>query len=98
MHKLVELAHISLYGLLIIIVFTGFMIVASDSRSLDILGLFSLPANWVIIEKQETLMGDWHRWLAYLLAALVTLHVLAALKHHCIDKDNTLRRMLQGVK
>ena len=32
--------------------------------------------------------------LAWTLFALVLLHIAAALKHHFIDKDNVLRRML----
>ncbi len=35
-----------------------------------------------------------HYYLGYLMTALVLLHVLAAVKHHFIDKDNTLRNML----
>ena len=35
-----------------------------------------------------------HRMLAYLLSALVALHILAVLKHHFVDKDNSLRKML----
>jgi cytochrome b561 len=34
-----------------------------------------------------------HHWLAYALAALVALHVAAALKHQFIDRDGLLRRM-----
>jgi Cytochrome B561 len=35
-----------------------------------------------------------HELVAYLFTALLVLHVLAALKHHFLDKDNTLKRML----
>jgi|TARA_B110000116_G_C16783995_1_gene559866 cytochrome b561 len=35
-----------------------------------------------------------HRMLAYLCSALVALHITAALKHHFVDKDNSLRKML----
>lgn len=38
----------------------------------------------------------WHGWLAYALAALVVLHVAAALKHHFIDRDGLLARMAFG--
>ena len=34
-----------------------------------------------------------HRVLTYSLAALVVLHVLAALKHHVLDRDGLLSRM-----
>jgi cytochrome b561 len=35
-----------------------------------------------------------HEALFLALAAIVTVHALAALKHHYLDRDNTLRRML----
>lgn len=35
-----------------------------------------------------------HLVLAWVLISLVSLHILAALKHHIIDKDNVLKRML----
>lgn len=37
-----------------------------------------------------------HLILAWVLITLVSLHILAALKHHFIDKDNVLKRMLPG--
>lgn len=38
----------------------------------------------------------WHRALVWLLAGALTVHVAGALKHHLIDRDATLRRMLPG--
>ncbi len=35
-----------------------------------------------------------HRYLGYALSILICLHVAVVLKHHFIDKDDTLRRML----
>lgn len=35
-----------------------------------------------------------HSYAGYLLIAVVSLHLLGALKHHFIDRDATLRRML----
>ena len=37
-----------------------------------------------------------HRSLNYLLAAIVTIHVAAALKHQFVDRDGVLDRMLHG--
>ena len=35
-----------------------------------------------------------HKYLGYLLAATVSLHIFAVLKHHVLDRDGTLWRML----
>jgi cytochrome b561 len=37
-----------------------------------------------------------HKSLNYTLAAVVTLHIAAALKHHFVDRDDVLVRMLPG--
>jgi cytochrome b561 len=37
-----------------------------------------------------------HLYLAWTLIVLAALHALAALKHHFIDRDPTLMRMLGG--
>jgi cytochrome b561 len=39
-----------------------------------------------------------HIWLNYTLLALVIVHVLAALKHHFIDRDGLLARMIPFLK
>lgn len=35
-----------------------------------------------------------HKYIGYVLLALIALHILAALKHHYKDRDNILKRML----
>jgi cytochrome b561 len=42
----------------------------------------------------EDIAGKVHWFLALLLIGLVALHTLAALKHHFIDRDWTLKKML----
>ena len=37
-----------------------------------------------------------HQYLGYLLAIVVLAHLIAALKHHFLDRDDTLSRMLTG--
>jgi cytochrome b561 len=57
------------------------------------LGKFRLPD---LVEKNRELgktLLEVHEVLGWILVGLVVIHVLAALKHHFIDKDATLRRM-----
>lgn len=35
-----------------------------------------------------------HGWGDYLIIGAVVLHIVGALKHHLIERDGTLRRML----
>lgn len=47
-------------------------------------------------EQRGEFWEDLHEVLAFALVALVALHILAALNHHFIDRDNVLRSMLPG--
>jgi cytochrome b561 len=73
---------------------SGYLISTADGRGIDVFGLFSLPATLSGVENQEDIAGKVHQSLAFILVALVVLHALAALKHHFLDRDATLKRML----
>ena len=87
-------AHLALYGLLIVIVCSGYLISTADGSSISVFEWFAVPATITSIPEQEDVAGFVHEYLAYALIALVVLHAAAALKHHFFDKDDTLRRML----
>ncbi|KGL57762.1 cytochrome B561 [Pantoea ananatis] len=88
------LAHGLLYGLLIAILFSGYLISTADGKPVSVFGWFSLPAVLTGAGEQADLAGDIHLWLAWSIVILSVLHGLAALKHHFIDRDITLKRML----
>lgn len=89
-----KVIHKVLYLLIFIIMLAGYLISTADGRGIEIFEVITIPAFGSIIENQEDIAGLVHQWLAYLLMLLVALHALAALKHHFIDKDNTLNRMI----
>jgi cytochrome b561 len=86
--------HHLLYLLIFAVPLSGYFYTLATGFPVVYFGLFQLP---VLIAKDpalaETLKGV-HYWLNMLLAALVALHVLAALTHQLIDRDGTMRRML----
>ena len=86
------------HGILLIlplfVMFSGYLISTADGSSIDVFSLFEVPAIISNIEGQEDVAGDVHFVLAVILVAIAALHMLAALKHHFIDRDATLRRML----
>lgn len=88
------LAHIALYLLLFAIVISGYLISTADGQPISVFGLFEVPATLTDAGAQADLAGNLHLWLAWSVVVLSVLHALAALKHHFIDKDDTLRRML----
>ena len=92
-----KLVHWALYGLIAIILLSGYLIPTANGSGINVLDLFEVPATITSIPRQEDINGWIHEYLSYLLMGLVVLHALAALKHHFINKDNSLRRML-GIK
>ena len=89
-----SLTHRLLYLCILFVIFSGYFISTADGRSIDVFGWLQIPA-WVTgIENQEDIAGDIHYYLACTLIGLAAGHGVAALKHHFIDKDETLKRMI----
>ena len=91
---LAKAGHAVLYLLPLLLFVSGYLISTADGRSIDVFGLFEVGALPAIVEEQESLAGDIHLWLAWGLIGFVVLHIAAALKHHFINKDQTLNKIL----
>lgn len=89
-----KIAHIGLYLLLVVTLLSGYLISTADGSAIDLFNWISIPALPYAIENQEDIAGEIHFIVATLLISLAALHAGAALKHHYIDKDSTLKRML----
>ncbi|MFP6806184.1 MAG: cytochrome b [Pseudomonadales bacterium] len=92
------LMHKLLFVLIVFIPLSGYVIAAAVGQSVDIFGLIEIPAFFPDMFKPEDIAiediaSEAHYYLAYGGAGFVVLHLLAALKHHFVDKDRTLRRM-----
>lgn len=88
--------HVWLLLLTIAMPITGMLKSVTYARPVDVFGLPLLPQ--LMAEKDVALnemVSLAHATLGYLLAALIVLHAGAALKHHFVDRDATLRRMLR---
>jgi cytochrome b561 len=74
---------------------TGWLMTSAAGLPVSFFGLFVLP-NLVSANQQSlALYQEIHKWLAYGLIATFFLHSAAALKHHFINKDDILKRMLR---
>jgi len=94
LQRLAEWVHRLLYLLLFAIAISGYLISTADGRGIEVFGFFTVPALLPAIDHMEDVAGDIHYLLAIIMMALVGLHSLAALKHHFLDRDSTLTRML----
>lgn len=86
--------HALLYLLLFALLFSGYLISTADGKPVSVFGWFEIPATLSDAGVQADLAGEIHLWLAWSVVIFSVLHALAALKHHFIDKDATLKRML----
>lgn len=92
--KVAHITHFILYVGIFLIIASGYLIATADDRGIEVLGLFTMPVLFTPFEGQEDIAGLVHEWGAYILMGFVALHVAGAIKHHLIDKDSTLKRML----
>ncbi|ALZ76845.1 cytochrome b [Rheinheimera sp. F8] len=92
--KAATLAHALMYALLLAIMVSGYLISTADNRGIMVFDWFEVPGFGEFFPDQADIAGTIHLYLAWALIALVVLHAAAALKHHFVDKDNTLTRML----
>lgn len=86
--------HGLLYVLLLAIPLSGWLYNSAAGFPLKWFGLFSLPKLSGYDPDLKHFAEESHEALFYLLALVVLIHAAAALKHHYLDRDSTLRRML----
>ncbi len=89
-----NLVHASLYVLLLVQPLSGWLYSSAAGRQVVYLNLIPLPNLIGRNPAAGALFKELHDTCGTLLAALVAVHILAALKHHFVDRDDTLRRML----
>ena len=97
--------HIGFYALLLAIPLSGWLVVSASRTGIDtvLFGLLPFPhipgvpgleptSRAAVEDAAETA----HHWLGWALYGLLALHVLGALKHHVVDRDQGLARIMPG--
>lgn len=86
-------SHGLMYALFLAIPLVGWAYSSAAGFPIVWFGVLPLP-DFVPADKAlAEALKPWHGRLAWLLAALIVLHVAAALKHHFLDRDGLLSRM-----
>ncbi len=88
---LAKLAHMFLLYVVVAIPVAGYLM---SGDKLVILGDITVPALFELTKSLRKTLFEVHETLAWMAAAIIGLHVAAALKHHFIDKDDTLKKMM----
>jgi cytochrome b561 len=102
-HKLAVLTHWILIIGTVVMPLSGFIFSGAGGYGVEVFGLTIAPSNpdpvnpgHVIPFNKEMSDGghEVHELVGLMMAGVILLHVAGALKHHIIDKDRTLLRML----
>ena len=98
---IVHLMHLSLLILLVLLPVSGMMHSGFGGYGVALFGAELIPHNHKadgVTQPFNAPLSAFgqriHRVLGYSPGVLVALHILAALKHHFVDKDDTLTRMM----
>ena len=96
-----HLGHAGLYALLLALPLSGWLMVSASPWGIPTVLFEVLPVPHLPVPealggkaKAEAVLKELHEVLGFALLALVVLHVAAALKHHFINRDTVLRRMV----
>jgi len=102
MPKLQQLAshvgHMTLYGLMLAIPISGWLMSSAKGYQTVWFGVLPIPDLLGKDKLLGDLLAELHRALNGVLMFIVVIHVIAALKHHFIDRDDVLKRMLPARK
>lgn len=97
-HTAATTAHFLLYVLTLTIPISGWLMSSASGFQVVYLGHFPLPD---LVAKNKQLaeqLKQVHETLNWVMLGVVILHVAAALKHHMVDRDEVLQRMLPFLK
>jgi len=97
-HTAATTAHFLLYVFTLAIPISGWLMSSASGFQVVYLGQIPVPD---LVAKNKQLaeqLKQVHEALNWLMLGVVVLHVAAALKHHLVDRDDVLQRMLPFLK
>ncbi len=86
-------SHILLYGFLFALPISGWLMSSAKAYSVSWFNVLALPDFVAPNESLAEQLHAVHYYLAEALFVIALIHILAALKHHYVDKDSVLTRM-----
>lgn len=92
-----SVVHWGLYVAVFVQLFAGALIVGTAGKPLPFFGLFAVPLPVAENHDEHEFWEEVHEFTWKIIAVLLVLHVLAALYHHFVAKNDVLRRMTAGV-
>ena len=97
-HSAAGIAHFFLYAMTLAIPVSGWLFSSASGFQVVYLGLLPIPDLIAKNKDMAAQLQQLHEALNWLMVLVVALHVAAALKHHLVDRDDVLSRMLPLLK
>ncbi|MDL5365662.1 cytochrome b [Xanthomonas sp. NCPPB 2654] len=94
LRALAGLTHVVMYALLLTLPVLGWALSQSMGKPVHLFAA-TLPELVAPDPDLADTLGAWHVYAAWALLGLILLHIGAALWHHFVRRDDTLRRMLR---
>ena len=91
---LASISHRLLYLLILVLCISGYLISTSKGTGIEFFGWFEIPPLKQLSSDNTDLAGEVHFYLAWTLIIIAAFHAAAALKHHFIDRDDTLTNII----
>jgi cytochrome b561 len=88
--------HGLLYLLVFVMIFTGWSFASMRGWTITVFALVQMPALFAQGSGIGHDIGELHETASWVLLSFVGLHVLAALAHQFVFRDNVMQRMLPG--
>ena len=95
---LAKATHHGIYVLLVLIPLTGWLYSSATASPANYFGFFAVPDLIPGNETAGKVLKIVHEWAGKLLAVFIVLHIAGALKHHFVNRDTVLVRMLRPAK
>ncbi len=86
-------AHRALYACMLVMPLSGYVATNFSKFGIKYFDLFVLPPWGVVSKPLYDMFQSIHVWTSYLFVALIAGHIVAALKHVIVDRDDVFRRM-----
>ncbi len=90
-----KFTHVALYAFLMVQPILGVLTLQIGGKAVTLFGVTLLPS---FVSQPDRALGhqleNIHSWVGTIFYYVIALHILAALWHHFVQRDNTLKRML----
>ena len=96
--KLSRVSHICLYICLFLMPLSGFAATQFTKWGLKFFGLFKIPPLAFEDKGIYEALQCVHGVTGWVLITIISIHILAAIKHEVVDKDNVLQRIFNPTK